>query len=173
MLFWNRLLIYVFFNRFNFLDKSVGLSSPFEMSSNSVVDASSKIVEARLPVHLPGVEGFVIPSRSRGHVLRMINSNTALVRWEVNNEFSFWFWSTLFDFFSILMSCNNMLSNLFMMSFYYFLDADAECIIVKNYNLSIICSQNQTLISSTYAQLLPTYYPHFLWDLLLLFIIIS
>ncbi|CAA3010617.1 Hypothetical predicted protein [Olea europaea subsp. europaea] len=67
---------------FNFLDKSVGLSSPFEMSSNSVVDASSKIVEARLPVHLPGVEGFVIPSRSRGHVLRMINSNTALVRWE-------------------------------------------------------------------------------------------
>ncbi|KAL2512427.1 Protein of unknown function (DUF3414) [Abeliophyllum distichum] len=67
---------------FNFLDKSVGLSSPFEISSYSVVDASSKIVETRLPVHLTGVEDFVIPSGSRGHLLKMIDNNTALVRWE-------------------------------------------------------------------------------------------
>ncbi|KAL2537742.1 hypothetical protein Fot_19133 [Forsythia ovata] len=67
---------------FNFLDKSVGISSPFEISSYSVVDASSKIVETRLPVHLTGVEDFVIPSGSRGHLLRMIDNNTALVRWE-------------------------------------------------------------------------------------------
>ncbi|KAG8368145.1 hypothetical protein BUALT_Bualt15G0014600 [Buddleja alternifolia] len=67
---------------FNFLDKSVGLSTPVEISSEPVVDAVSKIVESRFPLRVAGVEGLVIPSKSQGQVLRMIDKNRALVRWE-------------------------------------------------------------------------------------------
>lgn len=70
-------------NRYNFLDKSVGISSVFEISRDSLVDNISQIVETHLPVHIPGIEGLFIPSKTRGHVLKMIGGNTALVRWEV------------------------------------------------------------------------------------------
>lgn len=70
--------------RFNFLDKSVGLSTPLVINSNSVVDPVSKIVITHYPLHVAGVEGLVIPSKSQGQVLRMIDENHALVRWEVN-----------------------------------------------------------------------------------------
>lgn len=73
-----------FLSRFNFLDKSTGLSTPFEIKSGSVVDAVSKIVETQSPLHVAGVEGLVIPAKSRGQVLRMLDDNCALVRWEVN-----------------------------------------------------------------------------------------
>ncbi|GLT69630.1 hypothetical protein SLA2020_417670 [Shorea laevis] len=67
---------------YNFLDKSVGISSLFEISSDSLVDDISQIVETHQPVHVPGIEGLFIPSNTRGHVLKMIGGNTALVRWE-------------------------------------------------------------------------------------------
>lgn len=47
------------------------------------MDDISQIVETHQPVHVPGIEGLFIPSNTRGHVLKMIGSNTALVRWEV------------------------------------------------------------------------------------------
>ena len=34
-------------------------------------------------MHVPGVEGLFIPSKTRGHVLKVLGGNTALVRWEV------------------------------------------------------------------------------------------
>ncbi|XP_041997267.1 uncharacterized protein LOC121747315 isoform X2 [Salvia splendens] len=67
---------------FNFLDKSTGLSTPFEIMNGSVVDALSKIVETHSPLHVAGVEGLIIPGKSRGQVLRMLDDNCALVRWE-------------------------------------------------------------------------------------------
>ncbi|KAK3028660.1 hypothetical protein RJ639_037840 [Escallonia herrerae] len=67
---------------YNFLDKSVGLSSLFEISSDSLVDNVSQIVETQLPLRVPGLEGLYIPSRTRGHVLKMVDANSALVRWE-------------------------------------------------------------------------------------------
>ncbi|XP_047941076.1 uncharacterized protein LOC125188339 isoform X2 [Salvia hispanica] len=67
---------------FNFLDKSTGLSTPFEIMNGSVVDAVSKIVETHSPLHVAGVEGLIIPGKSRGQVLRMLDDNCALVRWE-------------------------------------------------------------------------------------------
>ncbi|XP_073292764.1 uncharacterized protein [Primulina huaijiensis] len=67
---------------FNFLNKSVGLSTPMEISNGSEVDAVSKVVETHFPLHVTGVEGLVIPSKSQGQVLRMIDKNVALVRWE-------------------------------------------------------------------------------------------
>lgn len=70
--------------RFNFLDKSTGLSTPFEIKSGSVVDAVSKLVVTHSPLHVAGVEGLVIPGKSRGQVLRMLDESRALVRWEVN-----------------------------------------------------------------------------------------
>ncbi|XP_055961923.1 uncharacterized protein LOC126683413 isoform X2 [Mercurialis annua] len=67
---------------FNFLDKSVGISSLFEITSESLVDSALQIVETNLPLHVPGVEGLFVPSKTRGHVLKVIGGNTALVRWE-------------------------------------------------------------------------------------------
>ncbi|GMP64171.1 hypothetical protein CsSME_00025565 [Camellia sinensis var. sinensis] len=40
------------------------------------------IVETRLPLYIPGVEGLLIPSNTRGHILKVVDGNTALIRWE-------------------------------------------------------------------------------------------
>lgn len=72
------------FNRFNFLDKSVKISSLVEINNSSSVDDISTIVETHLPLHVPGFEGLVIPSRTCGHVLRSVGGNAALVQWEVS-----------------------------------------------------------------------------------------
>jgi nuclear pore complex protein Nup188 len=58
----------------------------FEINSDSLVDNISQTVETHLPVHVPGVEGLFIPSKTRGHVLKVIGGNTALVRWVVIGE---------------------------------------------------------------------------------------
>ncbi|KAK9287536.1 hypothetical protein L1049_015957 [Liquidambar formosana] len=67
---------------YNFLDKSVGISTWFEISSDSLVDNISQIVETQQPLQVPGIEGLLIPSKTRGHVLKVYDGNTALVRWE-------------------------------------------------------------------------------------------
>jgi len=67
-----------FFYRYNFLNRSVGISSLFEINSDS------QIVEAQQAVRVPGVEGFFIPAGTHGRILRVVGENTALVRWEVN-----------------------------------------------------------------------------------------
>lgn len=71
-------------NRYNFLDKSVGISSVFEISNASLIDEVSQIVETSLPLSIPGVDGLLIPSNTRGHILKVIDGNAALIRWEVN-----------------------------------------------------------------------------------------
>lgn len=48
------------------------------------MDAVSKIIVTQSPLQVAGVEGVVIPAKSRGHVLRMLDGNCALVRWEVS-----------------------------------------------------------------------------------------
>ncbi|OMO92841.1 hypothetical protein COLO4_17260 [Corchorus olitorius] len=67
---------------YNFLDKSTGISSLFDITTESVFDRISQIVETQHPVRIPGVDGFHIPSKTRGHILRFVGGNTALVRWE-------------------------------------------------------------------------------------------
>ncbi|GMH23663.1 hypothetical protein Nepgr_025506 [Nepenthes gracilis] len=67
---------------YKFLDKSVGITSLFEINSDNLVDDVSQTVETRQPLHVPGVEGLMIPGKTRGRVLRMIGDGTALVRWE-------------------------------------------------------------------------------------------
>ncbi|XP_074329282.1 uncharacterized protein LOC141666927 isoform X2 [Apium graveolens] len=67
---------------YNFLEKSVGLSSLCEINGGSVVNSASSVVETQRPLCVPGLEGFLIPSKTRGHILKLIDGNTALVRWE-------------------------------------------------------------------------------------------
>ncbi|KAL4585015.1 hypothetical protein LXL04_009628 [Taraxacum kok-saghyz] len=69
---------------YKFLHNSVGLSTLVDLRVNLEYDSNSRIVETRLPMSVPGLEGLQIPSNTRGHVLKFINDNTALVRWEVN-----------------------------------------------------------------------------------------
>ncbi|XP_031130365.1 uncharacterized protein LOC116032104 [Ipomoea triloba] len=71
---------------FNFLDKSTGLSSLFEISRGSLVDAASQSVKTSQPLHVPGVEGLIIPSGTHGHVLKMVDRNIGLVRWEYSQS---------------------------------------------------------------------------------------
>ncbi|RXH87599.1 hypothetical protein DVH24_034499 [Malus domestica] len=70
---------------YNFLDKSLGISSLVEINGSFGEDRS-QIVETHLPLHVPGFEGLVIPSKTCGHILRLVSGNTALVRWEVNGQ---------------------------------------------------------------------------------------
>ncbi|KAJ6671502.1 NUCLEOPORIN NUP188-like protein [Salix viminalis] len=67
---------------YNFLDKYVGVSTLFEITSESLVDRASQVVETQLSLQVPGADSLIIPSKTRGHVLKFIDGNTALVRWE-------------------------------------------------------------------------------------------
>lgn len=67
---------------YNFMEKSVGISSVLEIDSDLLVNGASQIIETQLPLLVPTVEGLLIPSKTRGRILRMIDSKTALVRWE-------------------------------------------------------------------------------------------
>ncbi|ESQ53118.1 hypothetical protein EUTSA_v10024188mg [Eutrema salsugineum] len=67
---------------YNFLDKSVGISTLFDITSDSLVDNASQLVETSQPLHIQGLEGLVIPSNTRGRMLRIIGEDTGLVRWE-------------------------------------------------------------------------------------------
>ncbi|XP_071723037.1 uncharacterized protein [Rutidosis leptorrhynchoides] len=67
---------------YNFLDKSVGISCLFEISSESLVDSSGQTVVTRLPLNVPGVDGLFIPSGTHGRIVKVIEQSTALVRWE-------------------------------------------------------------------------------------------
>ncbi|KAB2602437.1 nucleoporin NUP188-like protein [Pyrus ussuriensis x Pyrus communis] len=46
--------------RYNFLDKSVGISSLVEINNGSVGEDMSQIVETHLPLHVPGFEGLAV-----------------------------------------------------------------------------------------------------------------
>ncbi|VVB09622.1 unnamed protein product [Arabis nemorensis] len=67
---------------YNFLDKSVGISTLFDITSDSLVGDASQIVETSRRLNIPGLEGLVIPSNTRGQIMRIVGENTGLVRWE-------------------------------------------------------------------------------------------
>ncbi|XP_077246551.1 nucleoporin (DUF3414) isoform X2 [Tasmannia lanceolata] len=67
---------------YNFLDKMVGITSLFEIPGDSSVDNSSQIVETLYPLRIPRVDGLIIPTRTRGHVLKVVEGNIALIRWQ-------------------------------------------------------------------------------------------
>ncbi|KAJ8767098.1 hypothetical protein K2173_012689 [Erythroxylum novogranatense] len=71
---------------YNFLHTSVGVSSLFEVTSETFVDSDQEIVETSQPLCVPGVESLIIPRKTRGHILKVVSGNTALVRWEYSQS---------------------------------------------------------------------------------------
>lgn len=67
---------------YNYLDKSVGISSMFDVSGYSFADNTSPIVQTSQPLHVPEIEDLYIPLRTVGRILKVIDNNIALVRWE-------------------------------------------------------------------------------------------
>lgn len=67
---------------YTFLDRSVGISSLLEISSDLLADDVYHILEAPHTVQVPGIEGLFVPSGTRGRVLKVVGEKTALVRWE-------------------------------------------------------------------------------------------
>ncbi|XP_058098868.1 uncharacterized protein LOC131243494 isoform X2 [Magnolia sinica] len=66
---------------YNFLDKMVGMTSLFEIPGDSCANISQIVVTPN-PMHVPGVEGLLIPRGTCGHVLRVLDGKNALIRWE-------------------------------------------------------------------------------------------
>ncbi|KAF5200472.1 nucleoporin, partial [Thalictrum thalictroides] len=66
---------------YNFLDRSVGISSMFVLSGDGE-ENFSQTVKTPHALNVPEVEDLLIPSQTRGRVLRVIDRNTVLVRWE-------------------------------------------------------------------------------------------
>ncbi|XP_043708822.1 uncharacterized protein LOC122658035 isoform X2 [Telopea speciosissima] len=67
---------------YSFLVKSIGISSLFEIPGDFSIENLSQIIETDQLLHVPGVDGLLIPSRTRGHVLKVIDGSTVVVRWE-------------------------------------------------------------------------------------------
>ncbi|XP_042495006.1 uncharacterized protein LOC122074223 [Macadamia integrifolia] len=67
---------------YSFLAKSIGISSLFEIPGDTSIENLSQIIETNQPLHVPGVDGILIPSHTHGHVLKVIDGSTAVVRWE-------------------------------------------------------------------------------------------
>ncbi|XP_074332041.1 uncharacterized protein LOC141668891 isoform X1 [Apium graveolens] len=67
---------------YNFLDKSVELSSLCEITGVSLVKSTSLVVKTQQPLCVSGPEGFLIPPKAHGNILKLINENTTLLRWE-------------------------------------------------------------------------------------------
>ncbi|KAL5055383.1 hypothetical protein RYX36_036065 [Vicia faba] len=68
---------------YTFLDRSVGISSLFEISSDLLANDVYHILEAQQAVQVPGIEGLFVPSGTRGRVLKVVGEKTSLVRWEL------------------------------------------------------------------------------------------
>ncbi|KAI3679077.1 hypothetical protein L6452_38385 [Arctium lappa] len=59
-----------------------GTIAGVQRRGNLGIDNSPSFVETQLPLCVPGLEGLQIPRNTRGHVLKVIDDNSALVRWE-------------------------------------------------------------------------------------------
>lgn len=44
-------------------------------------------IESHHPVSIPGIEGIAIPAGTHGYILKVLQEDTALVRWEVDYIF--------------------------------------------------------------------------------------
>lgn len=67
---------------YNFLEKMNGITLLSEISGGSQVVDSYNIIVAPNQLDVPSVEGLVIPKGTRGQILKVIDTNIGLVRWE-------------------------------------------------------------------------------------------
>lgn len=69
--------------RYNFVEKINGITLLSEIPGGSQVVDSYNIIVAPNQLDVPSVEGLVIPEGTCGQILKVIEANVALVRWEV------------------------------------------------------------------------------------------
>ena len=70
--------------RYNYLEKMRGITTLYQMPSGTGAAAGNKnVVRLSFPIAVPGVESIVIPSGTRGLILRSVDENLVLVHWEV------------------------------------------------------------------------------------------
>lgn len=62
-----------------------GLTSLFKIPGLSSAEDCPKIIETSRPYAFPGFDVFIIPSQTHGQVLKIMDGNTVLVRWQVND----------------------------------------------------------------------------------------
>ncbi|KAL8137142.1 hypothetical protein V2J09_003143 [Rumex salicifolius] len=56
---------------------------PAECVNNDfLMDRVSQHAHTRSPLAIPGIEGLVIPSNTSGQIIRMVDKNTAIIRWQ-------------------------------------------------------------------------------------------
>lgn len=67
---------------YNYLDKMGGITTLFEIPDGYGVVNLHDIIEIYHQFNIPGIEGLVIPSGTCGQVLKVIDANVVLVRWE-------------------------------------------------------------------------------------------
>jgi hypothetical protein len=69
--------------RYNYLEKMRGITTFYQMPSGTGAARSKDMVRLSFSIAVPGVENIVIPSGTRGVILRSIDENLVLVHWEV------------------------------------------------------------------------------------------
>ncbi|XP_008788374.2 uncharacterized protein LOC103706141 isoform X1 [Phoenix dactylifera] len=67
---------------YNYLDKMSAITTLFEIPGGSGAVNLHDIIEIQHQFNIPGIDGLVIPSGTCGQVLKVIDANVALVRWE-------------------------------------------------------------------------------------------
>lgn len=60
-----------------------GITTLYQMPSGTGDARNKDVVRLSFPIAVPGVESMVIPSGTRGFILRAVDENLVLVHWEV------------------------------------------------------------------------------------------
>lgn len=71
---------------FNFLEKMGGVTLLSEIPRRSQFTDIYDTIEAQTQLNIPSIEGIVIPAGTRGHIVRVVDVNSALVRWEYEHS---------------------------------------------------------------------------------------
>uniref|UniRef100_A0A1D1YTL0 Nucleoporin NUP188 n=1 Tax=Anthurium amnicola TaxID=1678845 RepID=A0A1D1YTL0_9ARAE len=67
---------------FNFLCSMDHVNSLYDIRGNSYASGNNEIVETPNLLHVEGFDLLTIPSGTQGHVLKVIDDNTAIVQWK-------------------------------------------------------------------------------------------
>ncbi|XP_062200605.1 uncharacterized protein LOC133903312 isoform X2 [Phragmites australis] len=89
---------------YNYLERMNGVTTSYAIS-NSVADNVNyrHQIEIHHPISIPGIEGIAIPRGSHGYILKVLQEDAALVRWEFPHSGVFFLLITLAQ---DLHSCN-------------------------------------------------------------------
>lgn len=70
--------------RYNYLERMDGVTTIYTIPCVADGVGYGHQIESHHPVSIPGIEGITIPHGTRGYILKVLQEDTALVRWEVD-----------------------------------------------------------------------------------------